>query len=150
MPGEGEPGQVPPRECELCEDLPADPIIAEGTPMDAPTQFGGTGSGAGPCLAEPADGTLLPWNWLRPRIRWTGSSQVYEIKLSTPRQKNVLVAYTNKTEWYVPRDVWSGTTNSQGLARNNYEEDNENRFRDGIFFSCQWITKITSQFSSQT
>ncbi len=123
MPGEGTPGVVPPRECELCEDLPPDPIIVEGTPGDPASTFAGSGSGAGPCIAEPADGTLLPWNWLRPRIRWTGTSQLYEVKLSTPRQKNTLVAYTNKTEWYVPREVWSGTMTSQGLARNNYEED---------------------------
>jgi hypothetical protein len=123
MPGEGEPGLVPPRQCETCEDLPADPIVVEGTPGDPASRFGGSGSGAGPCIAEPADGTLLPWNWLRPRIRWTGSSEVYEIRVSTPRQKNTLVVYTNKTEYYLPREVWLGTTTSQGLARNNYEED---------------------------
>ncbi len=119
----GEPGQAPPRQCEICEDLPAQPIIVDGTPMNTPSLFTGTGSGAGPCLAEPADGALFPWNWLRPRIRWTGSSTAYEVRISTPRQKNTLVAYTNKTEYYLPRDIWAGTETSQGLARNNFEED---------------------------
>jgi hypothetical protein len=77
------------------------------------------------CLAEPAEGTLLPWNWLRPRIRWVGSSDVYEVRLKTARQKNELVVYTTKTEYYIPRDIWAGPADgtSQGLARNNYEED---------------------------
>jgi hypothetical protein len=123
MPMPGEPGQAPERKCDVCEDLPAEPIIVQGTPANAPSLFTSDGSGAGPCVAEPADGTLLPWNWLRPRIRWTGNSSVYEIRISTARQKNTLVVYTNKTEYYLPREIWAGTDASQGLARNNYEED---------------------------
>ena len=119
----GDPGVAPTRTCDVCEDLPPNPIIVDGTPSNAPTQFTGAGSGPGPCVAEPADGTLFPWNWLRPRIRWTGNSAVYEVRISTPRQKNTLVVYTNKTEYYLPREIWSGTETSQGLARNNYEED---------------------------
>ncbi|HEY3495564.1 MAG TPA: hypothetical protein VGK73_12795 [Polyangiaceae bacterium] len=125
-PGKGgTPGNNPPaRLCEICNDFPADPIIVEGTPATAPTQFGTPGSAAGPCVAEPADGTLFPHNWLRPRIRWTGNSQVYEVRVHTARQANDLVVYTNKTEYYIPREIWSGVAGgSQGLARNNYEED---------------------------
>jgi hypothetical protein len=122
-PPMGTPGEPPPRQCDVCEDFPPNPIIVEGTPASAPTQFSGSGTAMGPCVAEPADGTLFPYNWLRPRIRWTGSSSVYEIRITTPRQKNELVIYTNKTEYYIPREIWSGSATSQGLARNNYEED---------------------------
>jgi hypothetical protein len=122
-PPMGTRGEPPPRQCDVCEDFPPNPIIVEGTPASAPTQFSGSGTAMGPCVAEPADGTLFPYNWLRPRIRWTGSSSVYEIRITTPRQKNELVIYTNKTEYYIPREIWSGSATSQGLARNNYEED---------------------------
>src|SRR5688572_8720430 len=92
-PGKGEPGLAPPRLCEVCNDFPAAPIVVEGTPASAPNQFTSTGSGAGPCVAEPADGTLFPNNWLRPRIRWTGNSSVYEVRVHTARQANDLVVY---------------------------------------------------------
>jgi hypothetical protein len=54
-----------------------------------------------------------------------GNSSVYEVRIKTARQKHELVAYTTKSEYYVPRDVWAGDEKgtSQGLARNNYEED---------------------------
>jgi hypothetical protein len=123
-PGTGVPGEAPQRLCEICEDFPATAVVVEGTPANAPGMFTTPGSGAGPCVAEPVDGTLFPNNWLRPRIRWTGNSAVYEVRISTPRQANELVVYTNKTEYYIPREIWSGVDGgSQGLARNNFEED---------------------------
>ncbi|MGC4087825.1 MAG: hypothetical protein QM756_07995 [Polyangiaceae bacterium] len=121
-------GQAPTRTCETCEDFPSTPIVVDGTPSNAPTLFGdpsNVSTSGGPCIAEPADGTLFPWNWLRPRIRWTGSSDIYEVRLKTARQKHDLVVYTTKTEYYIPREVWSGDKRgkSQGLAKNNFEED---------------------------
>ncbi|MFZ5895312.1 MAG: hypothetical protein ACOY0T_29920 [Myxococcota bacterium] len=121
-------GQAPMRKCDVCEDFPATPIVVDGTPANAPTMFGdpsNVSTGGGLCIAEPADGTLFPYNWLRPRIRWTGSSDIYEVRLKTARQKNDFVAYTTKTEYYIPREVWQGDKEgkSQGLARNNFEED---------------------------
>lgn len=38
------------------------------------SQFSGSPSGAGPCVTEPEDGALFPFNWTRPRIKWTGAS----------------------------------------------------------------------------
>jgi len=126
-PGTSNPGKAPERKCEVCTDFPEAPIFVEKAPTNAPELFGDPAnvSMGALCLAEPQDGTLLPWNWLRPRIRWTGSSDVYEVRITTPRQKNALVAYTTKSEYYIPREVWSGDKagNSQGLARNNFEED---------------------------
>lgn len=127
-PGQGEAGQPPPRLCDPCEDFPPAPILVEGAPTNAPALFGdpsNVNTSAGPCIAEPPDGALLPWNWLRPRVRWTGNSDVYEVRIKTARQRNELVAYTTKSEYYVPGEIWSGDDKggSQGLARNNYEED---------------------------
>lgn len=127
-PGQGQPGQPPPRKCEVCEDFPAEPILVEGAPADAPARFGDPSNVTpenGPCIAEPPDGALLPWNWLRPRIRWVGKSGLYEVRIETARQKYPLVAYTTKSEFYIPLAIWKGDEEgvSQGLARNNYEEE---------------------------
>lgn len=121
-------GQAPPRTCEVCEDFPATPIVVEGTPPNAAALFGDPSNvsmSGGPCIAEPPDGALIPNNWLRPRIRWAGNSSVYEVRLKTARQKNELVVYTTKNEYYIPGKIWAGdeASKSQGLARNNFEED---------------------------
>jgi hypothetical protein len=119
---------APMRKCDVCEDFPAAPVMVDGTPSNAASLFGdptNVSNSGGPCIAEPQDGTLFPYNWLRPRIRWVGNSDIYEVRLKTARQKNDFVAYTTKSEFYIPREVWSGDKDgkSQGLARNNFEED---------------------------
>ncbi|HET9932485.1 MAG TPA: hypothetical protein VFQ35_17405 [Polyangiaceae bacterium] len=121
-------GQPPMKKCDVCEDFPATPVFVNDAPMNAPSLFGepsNVSQSGGPCISEPQDGTLFPYNWLRPRIRWSGTSDVYEVRIKTARQKNDFVAYTTKTEFYIPRDVWSGDKDgkSQGLAKNNFEED---------------------------
>ncbi len=119
-------GLPPERKCEICDDFPSSPVFVDGAPASAPSLFGDAERMTqGLCIAEPADGSLFPWNWLRPRIRWTGSSAVYEVRIRTARQQRELVAYTTRKEYYLPREVWAGDKDgkSQGLARNNYEED---------------------------
>src|SRR5690349_4963463 len=51
-----------------CTDFPADTIMGDGVPADAPSRFTADASGAGPCITEPQDGSLFPANWLRPRV----------------------------------------------------------------------------------
>jgi hypothetical protein len=68
--------------------------------------FSGSGSGSGPCISDPQDGTLIPQNWLRPRFAFTGSAAAYQITLTTTRQANPLVAYTGTNSWTLPKDVW--------------------------------------------
>ncbi len=105
------------RPCTSCEDFPAAPILDEQpddgsppTPQDAPSHFPSTGLGSGgPCVTEPSDGTLLPQNWLRPRFRYapaSSSQTLFEIRLHTPRQKNVLLVYTTSKTWKMPKTVW--------------------------------------------
>ena len=108
-----------------CMDLPAQPIFDEAPP-DAARYFGapGDGKGPGPCVVEPqlsigdAPGSLFPSNWLRPRFRWlpAANENLWEIRVAAENQANTLVAYTSRTSWIMPREVWKGLARSSADA----------------------------------
>jgi hypothetical protein len=121
--GLGDGGSSP--SCNPCDDFPATPIIDPGNgmptgdagvampvPSNASDLFGpadrGTMTG-GPCLLEPEAGTLVPRNWFRPRVRFVpGPGQtVFEVRITTPRQKNPLVVYTGASTWTMPKAMWT-------------------------------------------
>ncbi|HTQ04590.1 MAG TPA: hypothetical protein VMI54_12070 [Polyangiaceae bacterium] len=116
-----------------CSDLASTgPILDTGVPANAPSMFSGSPSGTGPCVVEPGDNTLLPYNWLRPRVQINGGATgaVYQITISTPREADMLVAYTNKSTWILPQEYWddAGTPNAdpmnpKGLTYNVFDED---------------------------
>jgi hypothetical protein len=105
-----------------CQDFPAAPIVdADGptpVPPDAAKLFGkpddfGT---SGACVVEPPlsegdrPGALFPRNWTRPRFRFEplAGEDLWEIRLDAPGEANALVAYTTRTTWPMPRDIWDG------------------------------------------
>jgi hypothetical protein len=107
-----------------CTDLPAAPIFDEAPP-DAARYFGAAGEnkGAGPCVVEPqlsngdTPGSLYPNNWLRPRFRWLSAASstnenLWEIRVGAENQANTLVAYTTRTTWSMPREIWKGLARS--------------------------------------
>ena len=111
-----------------CADLAlTGPILDTGVPANAPSMFSGSPSGSGPCVLEPGDNTLLPYNWLRPRVHISGAAAgaVYQIKVSTPREADVLTAYTNKDTWILPQEYWDNgdAMTPKGLAYNVFDED---------------------------
>jgi hypothetical protein len=111
-PPPDDPGAVP-TVCDNptgCRDFPLLPIIASGAPPDAAGQFTGIPSGTPPCIVEPEAGALYPYNWLRPRIRWTGTSGLTQITVHAELEANDLVAYTTASSWVMPIDVWAGLT----------------------------------------
>lgn len=99
--------------CEVCEDFPADPIKDESAgplPPNVSDLFGppenNSGSG-GPCLFEPAIGSLFPKNWWRPRFRFTSTGQdLFEIRVHAQREKNDLVVWTKSLNWTMPAQMW--------------------------------------------
>jgi hypothetical protein len=111
--GEGGPGLA----CSPCDDFPPNPILDGNASQDAAHLFGPMEAGAssgGPCLVEPASGALFPQNWLRPRFLLapgTSGQDLFEIRLHTPNEANDLVVYTSKTQWTMPKDMWTGLTN---------------------------------------
>src|SRR4029078_2140916 len=92
-----------------CMDFPPTPVLVGSAPANAATIFGGAGTGSpgGPCLIEPQDNTLFPYNWLRPRFRFTGGAGLYEIRLHASKQANDRVVYTTETTWTMDKSYWS-------------------------------------------
>ena len=100
-----------------CADFPSAPILDTGVASSAASQFSGSPSGTGPCVIEPEDGSLYPYNWARPRIAWTGTSTLTQITVHADLEANDLVAYTTANSWLVPKDVWTG------LSKHVHEAD---------------------------
>jgi hypothetical protein len=86
-----------------CTDFPSSPIL------DNASQFGASSStSGGPCIVEPGDGTLVPNNWVRPRIRWTSNgSGPFKITIHANREANDLVVYTSNKQWTMPKSIWT-------------------------------------------
>jgi hypothetical protein len=105
-----------------CTDFPTDPVLPEDptkdkVPSNPGSQFAGSPSGTGPCVTEPEDGSLFPYNWLRPRIKWTGTSSLVQITMHADIEANDLVAYTTLDYWLVPKKVW------ENLSKHVHESD---------------------------
>ncbi|MDZ4694845.1 MAG: hypothetical protein SGI86_06810 [Deltaproteobacteria bacterium] len=124
---------------DVCEDFPEKPVI-EGGAEGAVAKFAAPpGSGAGPCVVEPEEGSLFPSNWLRPRIRWTGGTGPTQIRITTARQKHPLVVYTMQSEWKMPAEIWK---NLSGHNRNEPIQI-EVRQESGVSktsFTVAWVT----------
>lgn len=104
-----------------CTDFPSSPVIDPKSPSAVPgnpgSQFSGSPSGTGPCVTEPEDGALYPYNWTRPRINWTGTSGLVQITIHADLEANDLVVYTTGTNWIMDKDIWTG------LSQHVHEQD---------------------------
>jgi hypothetical protein len=105
---DGGPAAVVPCSGGRCQDFPAEPLFDEGAPRDAPAMFGAPAFGAAPCVVEPEDGTLFPQKWLRPRIKWTGTTGLHRITMRTELEEHTLTAYTTRGSWTLPKAIWEG------------------------------------------
>jgi hypothetical protein len=100
-----------------CTDFPADALVVESDPPITadeiarfvdPNDLGSSEL----CVLEPQlssgerPGAMFPVNWLRPRFRWQGEAELYEVRLHSDIEANDLRVYTRKPEWTLPRDVW--------------------------------------------
>lgn len=105
-----------------CTHFPSEPLIEMAEPpIEAdeiarfadPEQF----APADFCVMEPqlsigsTPGALLPRNWLRPRVRVQGASDValYEVRLRSPLQRHELRVYTRNPEWTIPKELWAAS-----------------------------------------
>jgi hypothetical protein len=95
-----------------CTDFPSTPINDPKSPSAIPgnpaSQFSGSPSGSGPCVTEPEDGSLFPYNWTRPRIKWTGTSGLVQITVHADLEANDLVVYTTASNWIMDKTIWDG------------------------------------------
>jgi hypothetical protein len=98
-----------------CSDFPSKPILDPlASPAGDPsTLFGAPGSGTttgGPCLVEPAQGSLYPRNWLRPRVYWnrgSSSQTVFEVRVHSDAEVNDLVVYTTNNYYALDESLWA-------------------------------------------
>jgi hypothetical protein len=108
--------------CTACTDFPAMPLNdPAGTVSGDPTTLfpgdGGTGTTTGgPCLSEPANGSLYPYNWLRPRILWASATtqNVFEVRISAPGEVNDYVVYTTNNYWALDKPTWQKIAGTEG------------------------------------
>lgn len=76
---------------------------------------GGTADGF--CVAEPANGTIFPANWTRPRFHAPGVVGPAKITLSTSKMRHSFSLYTESMPALLPREVW------EALWKNVHDED---------------------------
>ncbi|MEO8902500.1 MAG: hypothetical protein ABI488_10960, partial [Polyangiaceae bacterium] len=108
-----------------CTDLPSAPIF-DGVDPSVAANFSAAPSGAGPCILEPLDGSMVPYNWTRERVHFKAATgTVFQITVHADREANDLVAYTNKDTWLLPVEAWDNkdSTAPQGLTYNVFDED---------------------------
>lgn len=126
----------------MCPDFPAQPIMGEGVPANAPMMFGAPENfmAGSLCALEPQlsagdkPGAMIPANWVRPRFRVMAPAGIdlLEIRIHSPAEANDLVAYTTyklsasgaPPSWYLPKEIWAGMpamnapASGTGLANN--------------------------------
>jgi hypothetical protein len=97
---------------QACTDFPAAPILdvlgPTALPADPGSSFTVAPSGSGPCVTEPEDGSLFPYNWTRPRIKWTGTSGLAQITVHADIEAHDLVVYTTANSWVMDAAIWKG------------------------------------------
>lgn len=93
-------------------DFPAKPIIDPSLPADIDKQFGApdAGSGAPPCVTEPADDAMVPRNWTPIFVEWSAatSQTVTEIRMTIDNQTNPLVVYVPGRDFTMDKTMWAG------------------------------------------
>ncbi len=119
--------QTTPACTSACKDFPATAVIdlhpddgSAVTPMDAASHFTAPdGAGSGPCILEPQDGTIIPQNWLRPRIRIqpAAGQNLFQITLHADSEANDYVAYTTSKTWKMPNGHKAGTAGDWDTVR---------------------------------
>jgi len=91
-------------------------IVADGV-SEAERAALDAGGSAALCVSEPADGTLFPAAWTRPRFAFTGGGSTAKVVLSTPRMRHALTVYSATVPVLLPEEAWDA------LSHSVYDED---------------------------
>ena len=60
-----------------------------------------------PVHLEARNRAVFPQQWLRPRIKWTGTTGLHQVTLRSAGQEGELVAYTTGSSVTLPRALWT-------------------------------------------
>jgi hypothetical protein len=98
-------------------DFPVAPIFIDPTiPPTAPGLFpAGPGrAGSAPCITSPEVSTLVPRNWLRPRITYrpAGAENLFEVTFTISGFAHPLRVYTRDQSYTLDRDLWNSLRTS--------------------------------------
>lgn len=98
---------------QSCTDFPVNPLVddAGAAVPNGATLFSNapdTTAGNAPCLLEPADGALYPYNWLRPRVYWAAATgqKYFEVRFTSAAESNPLVVYTSNNYYALDKGIW--------------------------------------------
>ncbi len=80
-------------------------------------------------MSEPADGTLFPAAWTRPRFAFSGGGATAKVVLSTPRMRHPLTIYSATVPVLLPAEAWDALS-SPSITRTSPLFDHE-RWCDG-------------------
>lgn len=94
-------------------DIPL--VVIEGNVDQGALDAGGTPDGI--CVAEPANGTIFPAAWTRPRFHVPGASGPGKVTLSSAKMKHDFTMYVESMPAVLPLEVWDS------LSRNVHNED---------------------------
>ena len=93
-----------------CLDFPSYPLASGPIPDDVALLFAKSPEhDPGVCLIEPADGTMLPKNWLPPRFRFEplAGEDLWQITLRAEDvERHDLVVYTTRPQWTMDAGMW--------------------------------------------
>jgi hypothetical protein len=109
----------------ISNDFPSAPVmdpLATTTPIpsNVASLFPGDGTSDStsnaPCMSEPADKALYPYNWLRPRVYWAAPSSqtVFEVRVTSPGETNPYVVYTTNHYWAMDKTIWQQIAGLEG------------------------------------
>lgn len=89
-------------------DFPKTPIVGMGLPADIATQFGAMGTGAAPCVSEPANDAMIPKNWTPLFVEWAAPApaNVFELRATVDNQSNPLVVYQTTSSFTLDAAIW--------------------------------------------
>lgn len=91
-------------------------VVSDGVSDAQKAELDAGGSGS-LCVSEPADGTLFPAGWTRPRFAFSGGGTAAKVVLQTARMRHPLTIYSATLPVLLPAEAWNA------LSRSVYNED---------------------------
>ncbi len=87
-------------------------ITDDGVTDGDKSTLDGAAPSAGPCISEPANGSLFPAGWTRPRFNYAGATGVHKITLKSKNIRHDLTIYAKQLPFVLPADIWTGLSKS--------------------------------------
>lgn len=144
LDGDANPFQQPDVGPITYNDFPTNPVVDPSLPSNIATLFGDpdAGTGAPPCIAEPAADAMIPKNWTPLFLEYAAAgANVWEIRITVDNQKNPGVYYVPTATYTLDQNLW------KSLAAHSAGHDMNVSIRGGSLANQQ-VTNITAEQTS--